>query len=628
MGRKPARSRPLAQALRAFLPFVRPHWRGFVPAVAGVVATSLLGLLTPWPLKFLIDDVLKVGVPGERFDLSALVVLAIAGALVVIAFAQGLFSFVKELFLSATGQRVAFGLRRALFSHLQRLSLRFHDEKRTGDLVTRVTSDVSRIEELVSNSLLVEGVTSLLQSVGMAVVMLVVDRPLGLVACVLAPPTIAIGARYRTRLRAEAYMVREKEGLIASLTQEAMSSIRVVKAFRREAFESKRFETHTGEMLEASIRLERLEAGFSWTMSVVRATSLAALVLVGAYRVAAGALSTGTLVVFIQYMSSLQTPLMNLSQLSLQFAKVRFRAERIIEVLQERPTVEDRPDAAAAPRFKGRIDIERVSFGYIPEQLVLRDVTITANPGEVVAIVGRTGSGKSTLASLILRLYDPIEGSVRIDGGDIRTYQLDSVASQISIVLQESLLFQASIRENIAYGKPEASVKEIEEAARIAYCDEFVDKLPNGLDTVVGERGTTLSGGQRQRIAIARAVIRDAPILILDEPTTGLDSEAEAIVLHALERLMAGRTTLMIAHKRSGVERADRVYVLADGQVAEEGTSEELADKGGLYARLFPPSKSSTHPTSPPHPRTSASPAMTPSAYRKNHDPSETEIPR
>ncbi|MGH8899324.1 MAG: ABC transporter ATP-binding protein [Egibacteraceae bacterium] len=572
--------------LRTFAPFVRPHWRGSVPAVLGVVATSLLGLLTPWPLKFLIDDVLKVGALGERPDIRAPVVLAIVVALIAIAFVQGLFSFLKEFFLSVTCQRAAFGLRRTLFSHLQRLSLTFHDEKRTGDLITRVTSDVSRIEELISDSLLVSGVTSLLQSVGMAVVMLAVDRPMGLVACVVAPPIIAIGARYRTRLRAEARAVREKEGLIASLTQEAMSSIRLVKAFRREEFECKRFEAHTKEILEANIRMDRLKAGFSWTMAVVRATSLAALVLVGAYRVAAGALSAGTLVVFIQYMNSLQSPLLNLSQLSLKFAKVRYRAERIIEVLQERPTVQERPDAPAAPWFEGRIDIEHVWFGYSPDRLVLRDVTIKADPGEIVAIVGRTGSGKSTLASLILRLYDPIEGSVRIDGHDIRAYQLDSVANQISVVLQEPLLFQASIRENIAYGKPEATLKEIEDAARIAYCDEFIDKLPEGLDTVVGERGTTLSGGQRQRITIARAVIRNAPILILDEPTTGLDGESEAIVLRALERLMAGRTTLIIAHSLSTVSRANYIYVLANGQVIEEGPTEELVDSAEPYAHL------------------------------------------
>jgi ATP-binding cassette, subfamily B, bacterial len=580
-------SRPVTQVLRAFLPFVRPYWRGFVPAVVGVVAMGFVGLITPWPFKFLIDDVLKVARPGERVDISASFMLAIAGAILAIAFVQGLLNFMKEFFLSATGQHVTFELRRSLFCHLQRLSLGFHDHNRTGDLVTRVMSDVSEVEKIISDGLVGGGITSLLQLAGMLVVMVVVDWRLGLVAALSAPPTVVVAARYRKRLKAQASIVRQKEGDIASLAQETMSSIRVVKAFRREVFTSKRFEAQTDEMLRASIRVDRLTAAFTWMLNVMSAASLAPVVLVGAYRVAAGALSAGTLVVFIQYMRDLQAPLMSLSKLSLKVTGARVRAERILEVFQERPAIEEDPDAPVAPQFKGRIDLKHVSFGYTPDRLVLRDVTIRVDPGEIVAVVGPTGTGKSTLASLVLRLYDPSEGSVQIDGRDIRTYRLDSVIDQISVVLQEPLLFQTSIRENIAYGKPDASLTDITEAARMTYCDEFIGKLPEGLDTIVGERGITLSGGQRQRIAIARAVIRNAPILILDEPATGLDAEAEVTVLRALERLMAGRTTLMITHKQSSVERANRIYVLADGQVVEEGTSEELMDRQGLYTRLF-----------------------------------------
>jgi ATP-binding cassette subfamily B protein len=311
------------------------------------------------------------------------------------------------------------------------------------------------------------------------------------------------------------------------------------------------------------------------------------MVTFGAHQVIRGALSAGTLVVFIQYMRDLQGPLNTLSRLWTKLAKVMVRVERIMEVLDERPAVEQRPGARRAPRFEGNVKLDRVSFEYHPGEPVLKDMTVEIRPGETVAIVGSTGAGKSTLASLLLRLYDPAEGAVIVDGRDVRDYKLESYLDQISVVLQETLLFQTTIGENIAYGKPNASLEEIEEAARVAYCEEFIEKLPDGFDTVVGERGTTLSGGQRQRIAIARAVIRDAPILVLDEPTTGLDQESEETVMRALERLMEGRTTVMIAHKLSTVRRADRLYVIEGGEILEQGTHAELITNGGRYARAY-----------------------------------------
>ena len=575
------------QTLRTFLPFIRPYWRGFVPAVFAVVATSFVGLLKPWPFKFLIDNILQVGQPGARPIASAAIIAAIAGSIVAIAVLQGLLGYSKEFFLSATAQRVAFGLRSALFAHLQRLPLAFHDRQRTGDLITRVTNDVTKVQELVTDDLLVGGATNILLVVGVLVVMLIFDWKLGVIAALSAPLIVLTTSYYRRRIRAQEQQVREKEGDIASLAQETMSSIRVVKAFGQEGFETQRFNTHTGEMLEAGLRVARLEARFAWTLNVVTAVSLAALVSFGAYQVMAGALSAGTLVVFIQYMRDLQSPLLSLSKLSTKMAKAAIRAERLVEVLNERPAVEERPGVRPAPRFRGQIWFDHVSFGYSPEQFVLRDINFTIEPGEVVAIVGPTGAGKSTLASLILRLYDPLQGAVLIDGHDIRGYKLDSLVDQMSVVLQESLLFQTTIRENIAYGKPKAAFRKIWEAARIAYCEEFIRGLPQGFDTVLGERGTMLSGGQRQRIAIARAVIRDAPILILDEPTTGLDAESEEIVMQALERLMRGRTTVMIAHKLSTVRRANRIYVLDGGGIVEVGTHEELVTRGGAYARAF-----------------------------------------
>jgi ATP-binding cassette, subfamily B, bacterial len=583
--RRPA-IRRLRRSLALLWPFLRAEWPKVALSLAAVLASSGVALARPWPLKFLVDDVLHVSAQGVAPSASTTTIAAIAAAVVGFATLQGMLGYAETFFLAAAGQRIAFRVRSALFAHLHRLPLAFHERQRTGDLTTRVTSDVTRVQELIMDDLLVTALTRIVQVWGMLVVMLVIDWRVGLVAAITAPLTLLTSVYFRRRIRARAGQMRQREGDIASMAQETISSIRVVKAFGRPEHESRRFDRSSGDMMEAGIAVARLQAGFGWTMGIASALGLAAVIVFGTHRVLAGALTAGTLIVFIQYMRDLQSPLAGLSRLTAKVARASVYADRVIEVLEEPLGAGDVRGSHRAARFAGHVRFDDVTFSYQPGRPALRNVTLELEPGQVVAVVGPSGAGKSTMASLLLRLYDPDEGSVLVDGRDARDYTLDSYLAQTSVVLQESLLFRTTIAENIAYGRPGASRSEIEEAARVAYADEFIRALPNRYDTVIGERGATLSGGQRQRIAIARAVVRDAPILVLDEPATGLDAEAEAIVLDALERLMEGRTTLLIAHKLSTVRRAARIAVIEGGRIVEQDARAALLAAGGRFAGL------------------------------------------
>jgi subfamily B ATP-binding cassette protein MsbA len=418
-------------------------------------------------------------------------------------------------------------------------------------------------------------------------VMFYINWQFTLIALSVAPVLFVVVFSYTRRIKKASREVRKKESEIVSVIQEVLSSIRVVKAFAREEYEQRRLEEESLDSVEAALHARGLKARLSPLVDVIVAVGTSLVLWFGARMVIGGTLSPGSLVVFIFYLGKMYKPMQELSKMTDSYSKAAVGYERIREVMDTERDVKDMPGAKNVTALRGAIEFEHVSFGYDQERPILRDVNFRIEPGQVAALVGPTGAGKTTIASLIARFYDPSEGVVKIDGMDIRGVKQKSLRSQISFVLQEALLFHGTIWNNIAYGKPDATREEILHAAQIANASEFIEKLPKGYDTMVGERGVTLSGGQRQRIAIARAVIRDTPILILDEASSGLDSASEKLVFEALDRLMEGKTSLVIAHRLSTIRRADTILVVQDGSIAERGTHEQLLEAHGLYAELY-----------------------------------------
>ncbi|MGH9037830.1 MAG: ABC transporter ATP-binding protein [Acidimicrobiia bacterium] len=572
----------LRQALRVFGPFARPHWPALLLALVLVLANTVFRLAKPWPLAFLVDEVL--GRPRSDASFELLVVLVVV-AVVALAVLEAAVGFVRSYLMQTVGQKVAFGIRFALYEHLQRLPLAFHDRAQTGELMTRVTRDADPVQELVTDNLL-EAISSALLGVGMVVITLTLDWRLSLVLLAMTPLMAVTNARFRRRIKAAEALARNREGDMTSLTQQTLSSMRLVKVFGRERHETARFESAGGEALVANLALSRAESAFSSWLGIVPALGLAVLLALGAHEVRAGHLELGQLLVLVSYLRDFYGPTRALSRLAAKASRTSVRAERIAEILATPLAVTDLPGAVPAPRLSGRVTFRSVTFAYVAGRPVLHQVDLEVAAGQVVALVGATGAGKSTLAGLVPRLYDPDQGAVLVDGVDVRRFTLESLQAQVAVVPQESVLLRATVAENIAYGRAGATRTEIEEAAWAANAHDFVMALPLGYDTLVEERGETLSGGQRQRLAIARALVRQAPILILDEPTSGLDIRSERVVLDAVERLMAERTTIVIAHRLSTVRRADLIAYLEDGRVVEQGSHTELLELGGRYAEL------------------------------------------
>jgi ATP-binding cassette, subfamily B, bacterial len=574
---------------------LRPHWKALTLAFIAVLGETLSDILEPWPIKIVIDNILQSkklpdwlgGFVSHTFGHEKLPILNFAVlAVVAIAVVGAASSYVEKYLTTSVSQWVTHDLRRTLYNHIQRLSLSEHDKAQTGDLITRVTSDIGAIQDFINSALLGMLVNSL-TLVGMIGVMLYINWRFTLIALSIAPALFVVVYTFTRRIKQASRAVRKKESELVSVVQEVLTSVRVVKAFAREDFEVSRFESQSLENVETALRARSIKAKLSPIVEVLVAIGTCLVLGYGARLALRGELSAGILIVFLLYLGRMYKPMRELSKMSDAVSKAIVGFERIQEVLQVEARVRDLPRARRAPRFKGKIEFEHVNFAYDEKPPVLNDITFKLEAGKVAAIVGPSGAGKTTIISLIPRFYDPQSGRIKIDGVDIREYRLKSLREQISFVLQDTLLFHASIWDNIAYGKPDAEPQKVVRAAKLANAHEFIEKMPEGYATMLGERGMTLSGGQRQRIAIARAIIRDTPILILDEPTSGLDSSSEQAVIEALDRLMEGRTSIVVAHHLSSIRHADVIFVIKDSELVEEGTHEELLAAGGVYSDLY-----------------------------------------
>ena len=570
----------MMQTIRRLRPYASPYRRAL--AVGGVLTLAEVGLslAQPWPLRWVVDKVLQPAQPATH---PQLILAFSAITLVVLVLLAGFADYWATRLLSAAGLHVANDLRLSVLARLQRQSLRFHGKHRVGDLTTRVTSDVAYTQDM-----LVQVLATLLPAtalvIGMFVVMVTLDPVFTLLALLSTPPLIWATRRARKELRSAARRVRKADGALASAATEDLSAIHLVQVFGLEHERLRHFAGLSETSLTAGVESVRVQSRFGPLVEVASVFSTAAVLWFGAERVLSGHLSLGVLLVFITYLGSLYKPVKQLTKLSQVVSKGAAALERIGEVMDAPVDIVDVPGAVAMP-IRGQVEFRNVSFSYGREP-VLRDLSLTIEAGQNVALVGPTGAGKSTIAALIPRLADVNAGQVLVDGIDVRRHQLASLRGQIATVLQDTVLLDGTLRENIICGYPGARDRDVRRAARLALVDEFAARLPDGLDTHIGERGANLSGGQRQRVAIARAILRDASIVILDEPTSALDAGSEELLVAALANLPQGRTRIVIAHRLSTVRDADRIFVLEHGRIAEAGTHSQLASYGGLYAKL------------------------------------------
>ncbi len=581
--------------LQVFWPYIRPYSWKIALALAILVLDTLADLASPWPIKLIFDNVLlgkRLHEPWSQIIPQALaqdhqrLFIVLCATLLILALISAGSTYMGMRLLGTTGQRVIFRLRSALFAHLQQLTPAFYDQQRLGSLMTRVTSDIQSIQDMLVTALPLL-LFNVMLVVGMLVVLLIINLSFGVLGLLSAFIVYLVLQRYTRAIKQVARQTRRYESEANAVVQENLRGIRVVQAFGMEPYTQEKYEEHTKKALHFGTIAANLQSGLPSIVSLMTDTGNMAALTIGGILVMLGYITIGDLLLFSAYLRTIYSPLRQMGKFSNTFTRASTSAERVADLLETAPAIVDSPTAISLPHLQGAITFQHVSFRYNQERSALHDISFNILPGMMVALVGHSGAGKSSILHLIQRFYDPQEGQILLDGRDICDSTLASLRRQIALVPQDPMLFHASVRENIAYGWPEASEAEIIAAAQQAYADEFIRRLPQGYDTILEEHGVGLSGGQRQRLAIARAILRQAPLLLLDEPTVGLDAHSEQLVVEALERLMAGRTTLVSAHRLSTIQRADLVLVLDKGQIIEAGTPAQLLAARGHYYQFY-----------------------------------------